>query len=344
MLREMTIKENLNRFQFIMLIAATSMSISVFYYLPRIVQEKGGLVFLIPYLLSVVLFSIPIILLEIFQGQKIGKNVINYFASISKRFAFIGVWMLILGFIFLSSQALSLAWSLSYLYSSFGMSWLSNPGTFFVNNILQLTELPNMGSISIPALTSLIVSWILIYLLTFKGIKPLKKLSPVFVFIPLLTLIGITGRILMESTTLTSLRPYFVFDFTALMDPGTWFSAFSFSLLSFAFGLGVVMVYSSYQKKNTREETFFNTYSVVLLTVLFVLIMLFSVFTVSAFLTSQKDELQVIPSGGEVVFSLFPEAIGLLPESSFIATIFFFSFMFLILFLHSLSTPIGGRW
>ena len=76
---------------FILASIGSAVGIGNVWRFPYIVGANGGGAFLIPYLISVLLFGLPLMVLEFAIGRNTGTSVVTAFRSIQGRFSFAGL-------------------------------------------------------------------------------------------------------------------------------------------------------------------------------------------------------------------------------------------------------------
>jgi SNF family Na+-dependent transporter len=95
------------------------MGLGNFWRFPYLCYRWGGVLFFIPYLLSLFFVGIPISLLEITLGQKFQRGDVGVFRGIHPRLAGIGHASILASFSLVTYYNVMIAWSLIYLIVSF---------------------------------------------------------------------------------------------------------------------------------------------------------------------------------------------------------------------------------
>ena len=91
---------------------------------PYMAYENGGGAFLIPYFICLLLFALPVVLLEISIGRWGGGSVAKAFNRVGNRWTWIGWWALINSIIILFYYSVILGWCLQYFVFSFTEAWV----------------------------------------------------------------------------------------------------------------------------------------------------------------------------------------------------------------------------
>ena len=103
---------------------------------PYIVGANGGGAFLIPYLISILFFGLPLMILEFVIGRSSGSSVISTFQAIRQRFFVAGLIIVLIVSLILSYYLVITSWVLAYAF----FFALNQPMEFegFTNSYLPL--------------------------------------------------------------------------------------------------------------------------------------------------------------------------------------------------------------
>lgn len=299
---------------------------------PYLAHKFGGGAFLIPFLIALFVAGIPLLILEFAIGQKIQKGAVDSLAAIKKKLSGVGWWALFTAFIITSYYVVIIAWSLIYLFASFGVQWSGNPEAFFNEDILQKSEglseaFPSVsGSVGsiVPAIfISLLICWIIIYFCVWKGIKILSKIVMISVPLPIVLLMVLLIRAITLDGAMAGIIPYLKPDFSALLDAEVWTAAFAQIFFSLSLALGIMIAYSSYNKKNSDINK--NAFAVGITDTVIAIISGFVVFGTLGFMAEQNGVVfeDVIAEGPGLTFVAFPQALSLMPFAAFFSLLFF---------------------
>lgn len=291
---------------------------------PFLAHKYGGGAFLLPYLIALFIIGIPLLILEFALGQKIQKGAVDSFAAIKRKFSGIGWWALISSFVVITYYAVIMSWSMIYLFTSFGTQWKTDSKTYFFSNVLQLSDNVNVIGNIVPSIFfGLLVSWVLIYFCVWKGIKSVSKVIIPLVVLPLILLIVLLIRALTLPGALSGIAIYLKPDFSAIFDPQIWIAAFAQIFFSLSLAFGVMIAYSSYNKKD--QDVLKNAYTVGITDSLVAILAGFVVFGTLGFMAHQEGVAfdEVVASGPGLAFVAFPKALSLMPFASFFSILFF---------------------
>src|SRR5699024_5819151 len=137
---------------------------------PAVAYEHGGGAFFIPYLFALLTAGIPILIMEFTMGHKYRGSSPLTFRRMNKRSEFIGWWGVLVAFVISTYYSVIVAWAISYSVFSFNLSWGSDPTSFLTENYLQVVEPGQFGGFVPGVLIPLIIVWLLILGILFRGV------------------------------------------------------------------------------------------------------------------------------------------------------------------------------
>jgi len=294
---------------------------------PYLCYKFGGGAFLIPYLIALFLVGIPMMILEIALGHKMRGSAPASFASISKKWEWLGWWQVIfVMFGIVLYYSVVVAWCLNYFILSFNLGWGQQPDSFFSNVFLMKTSSPfQVGDVRTIILAALAVIWFANWFIVYKGIqKGLERANKIFMpmLFVLVAVIVVWGLNLPGAAK--GLRVYLRPDFSKLLDKDVWVAAFSQIFFTLSLAFGIMIAYASYLPKKSeivRDSLVIS--GINCLFSLFAGIGIFSVLGYMAHTTSQPVANVVTESIG-LAFVVFPKAISLLPAFSNLFGVLFF--------------------
>jgi neurotransmitter:Na+ symporter, NSS family len=298
---------------FILAAIGSAVGIGNIWRFSSVVGQNGGGAYLIPYLIAVFLFALPLMILELVVGRHLQGNVISSFGKIKTQFHIFGWIICAIVFVVLSYYLVITGWTLGYLVSS-----LNNSGTTFSD--FTSSYQPLVYFVIGTLLTGFIISFGVK-----KGIQRISTILMPFSFLLLIilaifcmTLSGFGEGIDFFSTP----------DFSVLSNPMIWSAAFGQAFFSLSVGFGVLLTYGGYLEKNTNivHSSLIITVADISVAFLAGLIIFPIVFTFN-----------LAPGmGAELAFSTLPLAFSLLAYGQVLAIAFF-----LLLFFAALTSSIG---
>ncbi|MCF7872845.1 MAG: sodium-dependent transporter [Candidatus Omnitrophica bacterium] len=289
--------------------------------------KNGGGAFLVPYLIALFVVGIPLIILEIGLGHKMRGSAPASFASVSKKWEWLGWWQVtFVMFGIVLYYSVIIAWCLNYFFFAFNLSWGATPDTFFTDNFLMNTGSPfKIGDIRTIILFSLAIVWFLNWVIVFKGVQNgLERASKIFM--PILFIL--TGIIIIWGLRLEGaaegVAVYLKPDFSQITNIKVWMDAFSQIFFTLSLGFGIMIAYASYLPKKTQIVR--DSIIITGINCLFSLLAGIGVFAVLGYM-SHSTSLpikEVVSESIGLAFVAFPKAISLLPAFSNIFGILFF--------------------
>lgn len=256
-----------SRIGLVLAMAGNAVGLGNFLRFPAQAAQNGGGAFIIPYLISFVLMGLPLLWVEWAIGRHGGQyghhSAPGLIQSLGKSpvWKYFGVLGIFTNLAILAYYCYIESWTLSYVYYSLTGAFSHQSAAQISNFFSQHLDL-NTGSlfnVSFPAFVFFLITlsinlWILSHGLS-KGIEraskigmPLLLIFAVFLVIRTLTLkAGDYGAIHGASTGLNFLwQP----QLDSLKNPKVWLAAAGQIFFTLSVGMGAIMVYASYVRKN----------------------------------------------------------------------------------------------
>ena len=340
---------------FVLAAVGSAVGLGNLWRFPYELYDHGGGAFLIPYIIAVFVIGVPMLILEFSLGHFTQRAAPDAFAHSHKRLEFVGWWSILLGFVIVTFYTVILAYCFSFLWFSIegiisggelpwageGLEGVENAKSFFNDTYLGKIEeyVPYFGNIEGPPLGAirwnifwpLVISWVVMYLCIFKGVKQVGKIVWLTVPLPWLMLLVLTVRGLTLEGSIEGLAYYLNPDWSKLSEANTWRFAFgqAFFSLSLAFG-GVMITYASFLH---RKSDLNNNAAIIALsdfgTSFIAGLAVFATLGGMAFVTQQAGHpvaVENVAEGGpSLAFIAFPYALAQLPYSAWFSFVFFFA-------------------
>jgi NSS family neurotransmitter:Na+ symporter len=294
---------------------------------PYLCYKNGGGAFLIPYFVALLVVGIPLMILEIGLGHKMRGSAPASYATIDKRWEWVGWWQLLfVMFGIMLYYSVIISWCLNFFFFSFNLSWGDDPDRFFFQEFLMKSGSPfQVGDVRTPILFAVAAVWFLSWFIVFLGVEKGLERANKF-FMPLLFVL--VGILVFWSIRLAGagegigvyLRP----DFHRLKEVGVWIDAFSQIFFTLSLAFGIMIAYASYLPR--KSEIVRDSVIISLINCIFSVFVGFGVFAVLGYMankTSQPVD-QVVTKGIGLAFIAFPKAISLLPSFARIFGMLFF--------------------
>ena len=300
---------------------------------PYLTYKFGGGAFLIPYLISLLVIGIPLLMLEFAIGQKLQRGAIDAFKTVHHKLRGIGTTAVISGFTVVVYYAIVMAWALVFFINSFKakLPWAEDAKGYFFNNVLQISDsIGNIGGINWTLFFALFVVWILIYFSVRKGVKSVGKVVTWTMPLPLILLLILFIRGITLDGAATGIFYYLQPDFSALLSTEVWLAAASQIFFTLSLGFGIMIAYASYNKE-TQDITG-DTWVTAIANSAISLFAGFVVFAILGYMaTSTGIGIEEVATAGPgLAFVVFPSALALLPWGAwFFAAAFFLTLLLL---------------
>lgn len=311
---------------------------------PYKLYSYGGGAFLIPYIVALFLIGVPLMILEFSIGHYTQRAAPDAFKRGHKRFEIAGWWGIILAFVIITYYPVILAYCLSFLWYSIqgmfnggelpwageGIEGVANAKRFFFDDYLGMTEGPALGSLRMNLVWPLILTWIVMYLCIFRGVKLVGKIVWLTVPLPWLMLAVLTVRGLTLEGSMQGLSYFLNPTWDELLKPTTWRYAFGQVFFSLSLAYGVMITYASFLH---RKSDLNNNAAIISLadfaTSFIAGLAVFATLGGMAYVTQQSGNLvpvqEVAEKGPSLAFVAFPYALAQLPYSAYFSFIFFFA-------------------
>lgn len=311
-----------NSFGALMALVGSAIGLGNLWRFPYLMGTNGGAAFIIIYIAFVFLFCIPIAIAEFTIGQRSQSNAFGAFKILAPgtKWRFMGILFVLGAVMVLSFYSVVGGWTMDYLFQAISLS------------LPSISDAPNTFSKVISSEYRSLISTFVFLLSTsvilFAGVKGgIEKCAKVMM--PLLFLLIIV--VIFKSLSLKGSSEGIEFllkpDFSAIT-ANTILSALGQAFFSLSIGMGTLMTYASYVRKNKNVTALLSKMAIAdtLFALLAGLAIMPAVFA-----------LGVSPSEGPgLLFIILPEVFSQISGGSFFA-ILFFAAVFLAAITSSIS-------
>ena len=304
---------------------------------PYITYEYGGGVFLIPYVIGLIVIGIPWLILEFGMGRYFQRGAPGVFAGIGKRWEWLGWWPASAAFLIVTYYTVIMAWALNYVVSSTTVAWgvgeagAAGAGEYFFETVLGLSSGPGaLGGLQWPIVGALALTWVIIFLVMFRGARVIGKVSVWGVSIAWLFLAILLVRGVTLAGAAQGLNFYLAPDFALLGSVDVWYAAFSQIAFTLSLGMAGMFAYGSFiAKKADVSNNAVITSVADAATAFFAGFAIFS--TVGYIMQALSIPIgEVSAAGLGLAFVSYPVAISMMPgANAFFGIIFFLCLFFL---------------
>lgn len=220
---------------FILAAIGAAVGIGNIWRFPALLGENGGGAYLVPYLIAVFVFALPLMILEIAMGRHFRGTVVSSLGAVRPEFRILGWLLCAVIFLILSYYLVITGWTLAYtVFAAVGDTTTFDGFTG--------TYLPVLYGIVAVILTGLVIA---------AGVhKGIERISVMMVPVILLAF----GVMVLYCSTLPgfagAIRFLFTPDFSVLSHPDIWVAAFGQAFFSLSVGEGILLTYGSYMARD----------------------------------------------------------------------------------------------
>lgn len=305
----------------ILVAAGSAIGLGALWRFPYIAGKHGGAAFVLVFLLSIFAVGIPAMLAEFAVGRKTRQNAVGAFRSLSKKWSWLG-YSGVIGALLISGYYYLIAgWSLEYFVNSISGSLYSSSLSFKEQfDAFQGSWRPLVYGVVFILMTHFIVS---------RGVeKGIEKASKIMMPALLIILLVMAVRVAFMPGAIEGYKFFLSCDFGEAFKAETIMMAIGQAFFSLSVGMGCMVTYASYFKKdNNLVSTSFNVSILTLLVSILAGLVIFpAVF--SAGLEPAE--------GPSLVFVTLPEIFKGMPLAGLWSSVFF-----LLVVLASLTSTIS---
>ena len=274
---------------------------------PRMVGANDGGTFLIPWLFFLFVWSIPLVIAEFALGKRSRTGTIGTFRIFAGRgYAWMGLWTAWISTAIGFYYAVVAGWCLKYFQLGITNGLIGDD----VDTQLVWNEfLQSPGSVVFFQFLVIAITLLAIW----KGAKAIEKVNVVLMislFVLLFMSLGLSLYMDMADGTLDGFLFMFTVNWSSLSDPAIWINGLSQSAWSCSAGMGMVITYSVYMRKD--EDTTLNAFTMGLannsISIIAGLTVLSAIFAVSA------NPLDTVTGGSSAItFLALPEVFAQAP-------------------------------
>ncbi len=235
-------KERWGKLGFVLASIGSAVGLGNIWRFPYIVGENGGGSFVLAYLITILIFGIPVMLLEIGAGKHFRGSILTVFKNIKEKIKWLAILPLVTGFVILGYYLVVTGWSLAYFVF------------YLFRNFIQFSA---FSSSKLPLFfftVSLIATAVVVKAGIKKGIEKFCRYTVPFLFILIIILLA---KALTLPNAIEGIKFYMKPDFVRFISPKTWIFACGQALFSLSAGYGILMTYGSYISK--KEDIYRST-------------------------------------------------------------------------------------
>jgi neurotransmitter:Na+ symporter, NSS family len=298
---------------FILAAIGSAVGIGNIWRFSAVLGQNGGGAYLVPYLVAVFLFALPLMILEFAVGRRLRTNVVGAFRRLDQRFEIAGWLIATIVFTILSYYLVITGWTLAYFLQAV-RGEMADFGEFSAGYAPLFVFA--ISGVAVGAITSFGVR---------GGIERTATMLMPLAFLILLALAIYAVTLDGFGAALTFM---FEPDFSALGEPGLWSAALGQAFFSLSVGFGILLTYGSYV---SRETDIVGAATIITVADLTVALLAGLVIFPVVFTFGLEPA-----AGAELAFSTLPAAFEQMPAGRLLAPAFF-----LLLFAAGLTSAVS---
>src|SRR5690606_15202310 len=215
----------------------------------RIVAQNGGGSFLIPWVIFLLIWSVPLIIAEFAIGKSARLGPIGAISKTAGRqFGWMGAFVVVVSTAIMFYYSVVAGWCLRYFFSALS-------GDLF-NTADHLTYWNDFSS-GIQPLIFHLVSMILVALVIYRGItKGIEKVTKFLVPSLLIILLILFVRAVTFPNSFEGIKYFFTPDIEVMLDYKVWLNALTQNAWDTGAGWGLILTYAIYMRK--KEDISLN--------------------------------------------------------------------------------------
>jgi NSS family neurotransmitter:Na+ symporter len=216
---------------------------------PRIAATNGGGAFLVAWVVFLLLWSIPLMMVEFSFGKRARKGPVGAFAALTgKKTAWMGGWVAACAIFIMFYYSVVTGWCFRYLFAAVtGQLGLGEPGEFwqsFTTSYQPLfTHLLALGAATA-------VVWF--------GVRGIERVAKVLIPTLFVLVLILAIRAVTLPGAEAGLQFLFEPDWSDLAEPGIWIAALTQNAWDTGAGWGLIVAYAVYMR--AREDVPLNAF------------------------------------------------------------------------------------
>ena len=284
---------------------------------PRIAASNGGGSFLVAWVVFLLLWSVPLLILEFSMGKGTRKGAIGSFIeTIGPGFAWMGAWVAFVATAIMFYYSVVMGWTIRFFVATLtGDVPGATPGAFWE------------GFAGSPgAVVTHVVAMSLGIFVVSKGVKGIETAARILIPSLIILLVVLAIRAVTLPGASAGLAFLFTPNLADLADVNIWLEALTQNAWDTGAGWGLVLTYAIYMRQN--EDTALNAFvigfgnnAMSLLAGIMVLATVFSIMPDAAS--------EIVGAGNEgLTFIWVPQLFALMPGGRFFMALFFMALVF----------------
>ena len=237
--------------RWLMMLAMLGMAVGTgnIWRFPRIAAQNGGGEFLVAWVVFLLLWSIPLILVEFGAGRMTRLGPVGAFMRLmGPRWAWMGAFVAFVATAIMFYYSVVAGWTLRYTWAAAtGEVPGTQPGTFWNNYTTSVWPVLTHGIAMLAG--TLVVA---------RGVRAIERVAKVLMPMLLLLVVALAVRAVSLPNASDGLSYLFSVDWPALRKPAIWLQALTQNAWDTGAGWGLVLCYAAYLRQH--EDTALNAF------------------------------------------------------------------------------------
>ena len=300
----------------------------------RVVAQNGGGSFLIPWVIFLLIWSVPLIIAEFAIGKSSRMGPVGAIAKTAgNRFGWMGAWIVFVSTAIMFYYSVVTGWCIRYFFSAASGNLFDTSEHLVYWNEFAASYQPLLFHFAAMFLVALVVM---------RGItKGIEKVTKLLVPSLLVILLILFVRAITLPNAIEGIKYFFTPDIDVILEYKVWLNALTQNAWDTGAGWGLILTYAIYMKK--KEDISLNAALIGFGNNSVSLIAGITIFS-TVFALSSVDAMQQVTQSGPantgLTFIYLPVLFTKLSESNLINT-FFASLFFLALFFAAFTSLIS---
>ncbi len=309
-----------SRLTFILAAVGSAVGLGNAWRFPGLASKHGGGAFLLVYLIAMLVFGVPLLMMEISIGRKLKKGAAPAMRGINKKFEPIGWAATANAFVIVCYYAVVFAWVILMVFMSYKFAGMTGDtvaaSNLFADTIETTWKVEGYG-IPLIMIIPFLLAWGSIFYSIRNSAQSIGKVVKYIVFLPLVFLAVMAVKGLTMPGAMDGIQKLFIPDFSALVDPAIWIDAVGQVFYSLSVMMAIMFAYGSYLQddSNVAVDAIIIAFCDIGISVLAGVAM-FSTMGGTGMLDNMTD------SGIATAFIVYPQAIVSLSNSGVFNAIF----------------------
>ncbi|MBE5948514.1 MAG: sodium-dependent transporter [Lachnospiraceae bacterium] len=244
-----------SRLTFILAAVGSAVGLGNAWRFPGLAAKHGGGAFLLVYFIAMLVFGVPLLMMEISIGRKLKKGAAPAMRGINKKFEPIGWAATANAFVIVCYYAVVFAWVILMVFMSYKFAGMTGDAVSASNLFAETIETTwTVKDYGIPLILIIpfLLAWGSIFFCIRNGAQSVGKVVKYTVFLPVVFLVIMAIKGITMPGAMDGIQKLFIPDFAALANPQLWIDAVGQVFYSLSIMMAIMFAYGSYLKEDSN--------------------------------------------------------------------------------------------